>query len=279
MSRNPVGIMQGRLSPQIGDRIQAFPRDTWPQEFERAAGIGFDEIEFIFEADNFQDNPLYTTPGLKEIEKQCRATGVKVSYVCADYFMEQPFIRVAEADRKASVEVLKELIKKCASIGVKGIEIPMVDNARLETTSEKELFVECLRECLPTAETAGVRLGLETSLAPGDFKNLLERIDHPLVEANYDTGNSASLGYDPDEEIATIGGWVHNIHIKDRMLGGGTVPLGQGNTEFPRIFQALAGIPYRGSFILQTARKRDDLKAAREYLAFVRQYIRDYLES
>ena len=27
---NPIGIMQGRLSPPSGGRIQSFPKDTWP---------------------------------------------------------------------------------------------------------------------------------------------------------------------------------------------------------------------------------------------------------
>jgi len=277
MKDNSIGIMQGRLSKPIGNRIQAFPWDAWEEEFKKAADIGFDAIEFIFESDNHENNPLFTTDGLYKIKGVSEETGVQVNYVCADYFMERPFIRVSEESRNKSVEILKHLIKQCARIGIKGIEIPMVDNAKMETLKEEELFIECLRECLPVAEIYNVKLGLETSLNPVDFESLIEKIDHPLIEVNYDTGNSASLGYNTEEEISKLGKWINNVHIKDRLLGGSTVPLGEGNADFDLFFKTLNKISYKGSFILQTARGEDDLEVARKYLAFVKHYIQKYL--
>ena len=189
---NRIGIMQGRLSPPVGGRIQAFPWNAWEKEFKEAAAIGFDEIEFIFEAQDCEGNPLFTTEGLDKIKGVSDETGIQVNYVCADYFMERPFFRVSESDRNQSTETLKYLIKQCAKIGIKGIEIPLVDNSKIETEEEVELLTECLKECLAVAETYNVKLGLETSLNPDDFKALLQRINHPLIGANYDTGNSAT---------------------------------------------------------------------------------------
>ncbi len=31
---NEIGIMQGRLSPRIDGKIQAYPANTWQKEFE-----------------------------------------------------------------------------------------------------------------------------------------------------------------------------------------------------------------------------------------------------
>ena len=270
--------MQGRLSPPINGKIQAFPGNTWEEEFKLAADIGFDEIEFIFESKNYENNPMFTSDGPYKIKKLSEETGVQVNYVCADYFMERPFIRVSEEDKNKSVEILKYLIKQCAQIGIRGIEIPMVDNSKIETKAEKELVIECLKECLLVAETYNIKLGLETSLNPDDFKALIEKINHPLIEANYDIGNSASLGYDTEEEVLTLGKWVNNVHIKDRLLGGGTVPLGEGNANFDLFFKTLNKISYKGSFILQTARGEDDIETAKKNLAFVKDYIRKYLE-
>ena len=50
---------------------------------------------------------------------------------------------------------------------------------------------------------------------------------------------------------------MFNVHIKDRLRGGTTVPLGTGNADFGRIFAALARTGYRGNYILQTARATD----------------------
>jgi len=274
---NKIGIMQGRLSPPVGGRIQAFPWDAWEKEFKGAAAIGFDEIEFIFEAQDCEGNPLFTTEGLDKIKGVSDETGIQVNYVCADYFMERPFFRVSESDRNQSTETLKYLIKQCAKIGIKGIEIPLVDNSKIETEEEVELLTECLKECLAVAETYNIRLVLETSLNPLDFKALLQRINHPLLGANYDTGNSASLGYGPEEEVLKLGKWIDNVHIKDRLLGGGTVPLGEGDTDFDLVFKTLGRISYKGSFILQAARGENELEVAGRYLAFVKHYVQKYL--
>ena len=60
---NPIGIMQGRLSPQATGHLQAFPWKTWELEFERARAIGFDCLEWLFEADSFEKNPIWTRDG------------------------------------------------------------------------------------------------------------------------------------------------------------------------------------------------------------------------
>ena len=52
---------------------------------------------------------------------------------------------------------------------------------------------------------------------------------------NYDIGNSACLGYDPEEEINNYGDRIYNVHIKDRLLHGSTVPLGSGNADIKSI--------------------------------------------
>ena len=67
-------------------------------------------------------------------------------------------------------------------------------------------------------------------------------------------GNSASLDYNPDIEFSNYGFRILNVHVKDRVLKGATVPLGYGNAKFAKIFKQLAMIGYSGNFILQTAR-------------------------
>ena len=48
------------------------------------------------------------------------------------------------------------------------------------------------------------------------------------MRVNYDSGNSASLGYRPRDEFAAYGSRVGSVHLKDRRLGAGTAPLGRG---------------------------------------------------
>ena len=65
MTHKPqVGIMQGRLSNQIGDSIQSFPGVYWKEEFDQASNLGFNTIEWIFDS---HKNPLFHSDAISEI--------------------------------------------------------------------------------------------------------------------------------------------------------------------------------------------------------------------
>jgi hexulose-6-phosphate isomerase len=95
-----------------------------------------------------------------------------------------------------------------------------------------------------------------------------------MLKVNYDTGNSGSLGYRPTEEFAAYGSRIGSVHVKDRILGGGSVPLGNGSTDFPTVFEGLRKVDYCGDFTLQAARGQpgDEVKWARKNLKFLRRF-------
>lgn len=276
---NSIGVMQGRLVPRIDGRIQAFPWRNWQTEFGTAAELGFDAIEFIFEGGEpgIDSHPLLTSSGQAEIRQLVGATGVDVPSICADYFMSEPLFRDSPAQRTRRLNVLRDLIRGAAAVGARLIEIPCVDQSSLTSEAEHDALIAALEAALPLAREQRVNLLLETDLPPHAFAALLSRIDEPEVGANYDTGNSASLGFDTVQEIEAYGDRILNIHIKDRVLHGTTVPLGTGNANFPAFFAALRDRGYDRGFILQTARDPDDVGVARKYLAQVRGWVIEYL--
>jgi len=101
-------------------------------------------------------------------------------------------------------------------------------------------------------------------------------LPHPRIKVNYDAGNSASLGYRPAEEFNAYGSRVGSVHLKDRRLGAGTVPLGEGDADFDELFGALSVVGYRADFILQVARgtEGDELEWARRNVRTARQMMR-----
>lgn len=271
-----IGLMQGRLVPQVDGRIQAFPKEDWREEFMLARKHGFASIEFIFEADDYGRNPLFSAAGRAEIKALIQRSQVPVSAICADYFMDHPFFRTTSAQQEQSMAMLRLLLDAAAEIGVQRVEIPCVDQAAIRTIEEKQQLQSCVSMTLPLAEQRGIEIAFETSLAPEEFREFLERFQHPLVRANYDSGNSASLGFDPVQELTLLGPLIGNIHIKDRLLHGTTVPLGTGNVDFPAIFSTLSAVGYKGPFILQTARDPDHVGTAVRYLEMVRSYVNRY---
>jgi L-ribulose-5-phosphate 3-epimerase len=103
----------------------------------------------------------------------------------------------------------------------------------------------------------------------------LALLPHPLLKANYDSGNSSSLGYAPREEFASYGEQVGSVHIKDRLLGASTVKLGTGDADFPALAESLRKVAYKGDFILQVARgtSGDEVAWAKQNREFVLKHI------
>ena len=247
-------IMQGRLVPPEGDRFQSFPRARWRDEFVLAAKARLNAIEWIFDLYGEDVNPLLSDTGSAEMLALSQQTGIDVRSLCADYFMDKPFLRTTQAERNQLIRKMEWLLARCRPLGISRIVIPFVDNSRIENEDEEAEVISILRTILPAAESNGVELHLETSLGPRAFAHLLERCPYPLVRANYDSGNSASLGYNVREEFAAYGHRIGSVHIKDRRRGGGTVPLGTGDADLPALFRELAALNYGGDHVLQIAR-------------------------
>jgi len=247
-------VMQGRLVPPEDGRFQSFPRKRWRDEFALAAQAGLNAIEWIFDLYGEDVNPLISDTGIAEILSRSQQNGIDVRSLCADYFIERPFLRTTEEERKQLIQKMEWLLSRCNLLGIGRIVIPFVDNSRIENPEEEAQVISILRTILPAAETNGVELHLESSLGPQALAGLLERCPHPFVRANYDSGNSASLGYTVSEELAAYGHRIGSVHVKDRKLGGGTVPLGTGDADLPALFRGLAALGYNGDYVLQIAR-------------------------
>jgi hexulose-6-phosphate isomerase len=128
-----------------------------------------------------------------------------------------------------------------------------------------------LQRILKETSQTGIEIHLETSLAPTRFAELLSKLPDTRLKVNYDSGNSSSLGYSPREEFAAYGERVGSVHIKDRLLGASTVPLGSGDANFAALAEGLRKVAYQGDFILQVARgaSGDEVAWARQNRAFV----------
>ena len=274
---NPVGVMQGRLLPKYQGRYQAHPVGYWQHEFSKAAELGLNCIEFVLDFNDGLLNPLLRADGPDEILLLSEETGVRVTTVCADYFMEAPLHHPDEQTAAQSRCVLQRLLSNGKKLGLTDIVIPCVDQSSLIGGGAIERFVARVRSLEETAEVSGINLSLETDLAPQFFAELLERFDSPRVTVNYDTGNSAALGYDPLEELACYGKKITDIHIKDRKLGGGSVPLGTGDVQFGRFFKALSPLNYKGPFIMQAYRDDEGLAIFKQQLAWLYEQFAEWI--
>ena len=107
-------------------------------------------------------------------------------------------------------------------------------------------------------------------MSPQAFLSLLDRLPFDCITVNYDIGNSASLGFCVETELNAYGHRVTDIHIKDRVLRGGPVPLGTGSANFQQAFSMLKKIQYTGPLIMQAYRDDEGLGVFKEQLAYVK---------
>ena len=269
---NEIGIMQGRLSPRIDGKIQAYPTNTWQKEFEIAQEIGYAAIEWIVEKP-VETNALMTDSGKAEIKKVIASTGVRIDYVCADIFMQQPLVRMTDETKSQNKEYLASILKNAKEVGAIGVEIPFVDNSSIKNETEKQEFIDVMQDAFKLAKDMDLKISLETDLSPIDFKELLENIGLDYIQANYDIGNSASLGFDAREELEAYGLKILNVHVKDRKLGGTTVPLGTGSADIKKVFRKLNEIGYLGGITMQAARGENDISIAKKQLLYTLEII------
>jgi hexulose-6-phosphate isomerase len=218
-----------------------------------------------------------TAGGRREIREIARDLGVQVRSLTGDCFMEAPFYKAEGRERGRRLDQVERVIEASAEIGVEYVVMPLVDNGRLESIRQEEDLRTGFARVAPLLKRAEIRILFESDFQPGRLRQFLEPSDPSLFGINYDVGNSAAMGFDPTEEIGAYGDRILNVHVKDRVLGGSTVPLGQGHAHFGAVFGALKRIGYLGNYILQTARAADgrDVEILCEYRDAVMRWLRE----
>ena len=267
-----IGIMSGRLTKQIDNQIQAFPVLTWKEEFKLAKKIGFSFIEWVLDS---SPNPILTEIGRNQMDSLSKENNIKIKSICCDYFMKNKLFGIDTNSNKKNKNFLINLISICSMMNIRKIEIPLVDSSSIKNENDKLQFIDILNEVISYLPN-NVHIILETDFSPSIFSNFLSNFDKNKIRANYDTGNSASLGFDMEKEFSEYGERISNIHIKDRLLGGETVSLGNGDVDFVKFFSLIKKIKYDDDLVIQGARQDSIMKpeaTCKEYLKFIKKYL------
>jgi L-ribulose-5-phosphate 3-epimerase len=266
-----VGMIQGRLSPMLNNRIQQFPWGTWQNELSVASKNNIKLLEWTIDSFNFFKNPLVDINQWNEIKINTSQNNVLIPSVTCDYFMENP-------PWKSIPSVIKErlilIISGMKNINSEILVIPLVDNSSLLDSNCVETVTKFFNDFIPELTGSKIRIAFESDLNPEKFLAFIDRFDSKYFGINYDIGNSASLDFDSAEEFSVYGPRIINVHVKDRKLNGATVPLGEGNANFLKVFQLLQKNNYQGNLILQTARSiaGKDVEVLIEYKRLVEEW-------
>ena len=249
--------MQGRLCERVDGKIQAFPWRDWESEFPAAAAIDLQLMEWTLDQDHLYKNPLMTSIGQERINALCEQYGMAIPSLTGDCFMQAPFWKTEGTTKAALIEDFLAICRACFAVDIRMIVVPLVDNGRLDDSAQEDRLVEFFLSRRDFFAKNNVQILFECDYRPSELRRFIYRLPTEQFGINYDIGNSAGIGYDPVDEFAAYGERVLNVHVKDRMLHGTTVPLGTGNADFECVFGLLARQNYQGNVIMQTARARE----------------------
>jgi L-ribulose-5-phosphate 3-epimerase len=195
-----------------------------------------------------------------------------------DCFMQVPFWK-AEGQAKTKLkDDFLAICLACSKVGIQMVVVPLVDNGRLDNLAQEDEVVQFLVSQQKFFTDHDLQIIFESDFVPNELRRFIDRLPVHTFGINYDIGNSAALGFDPKDEFAKYGSRVVNVHVKDRLLGGTTVPLKTGAAHFDAVFTELAKVGFQGNFILQTARATDNNHAGvlSTYRDMTLQWIRQY---
>jgi hexulose-6-phosphate isomerase len=249
--------MQGRMSPLVDGQVQAFPKDHWRDEFLLGNKHDIRMMEWTLDYKGLHENPLLTSEGQQEIKRLSGEYSVSIPSLTGDCFMQVPFWKASKVQQESLERDFLAVVDAFSIMGIKYMVVPLVDNGSLGTTQEEEVLVEFMERQIEIFQEKAVIIVFESDFEPPELKRFISQFPIGIFGVNYDTGNSASLGYQFQDEFEAYGDRILNVHLKDRLLGGTTVPLGVGNAKLPETISALERQGYQGNYILQTARAVD----------------------
>lgn len=267
--------MQGRLSKSLTGKIQEFPINSWEKEFELANVLGLRAIEWTLDYAYFKSNPLFNLIEQTNIRYLQDRFSIKIPSITLDCFVEAPFYKHNELTGLASdIDDLLWINKNLQNTDVKILVLPVVAESGVFNKIYLSNLIKCLNGIEKELAKTKRQIAIECEFDISSIATLLSELNPDYFGINFDMGNSASLGHNPEEELSVCSGRLLNIHIKDRLLAGHTVKLGTGDVNFKKIADLLGDQGYAGNMILQAARdfESDETELIASYIDFCRKF-------
>ena len=274
MINDQLGIMQGRLSKSISGKMQEFPEFDWENEFPICEKLNITRLEWTLDSKNLFQNPIFSDQS--RVFKISNFHGVKIDSITLDNFVENPFYtNISPELDDFQIDLFKKIIISLGSSTIKILVLPLVKEACNFNNFNFEILVERLNSLENHLLNSNLKIALECEFSLEKIEYLLSNLSPKLFGINFDMGNSAALGHQPDAEFQIVGQRILNVHIKDRFLHGPTCILGNGSVNFNEVFEHLEKINYKANLIMQTYRNPDffDYNLTSTYIEFINKYL------
>ncbi|NQV31836.1 MAG: sugar phosphate isomerase/epimerase [Phycisphaeraceae bacterium] len=271
---NPIGVSTYSFWQFNGDR-----EDT-AIEFciDQAARMGFDGIELLL-----VQMPSEEKSYLNKLKKRAFHAGLDLM----GFSTHQGYVYPDKARRDENVTKTIHQIELAYQLGIPVMRLntgrwgtsgsfdELMANRGIEPVleghTEDEGFkwvIDCIEQCLPTAEKCGVVLGLENHWGLGrtaeGVKRIVDAIDDPWLMVTLDTGNFLEDPYDQLEALAPM---AIMMQAKTYYGEGKWYTL---DLDYPRIGGIMRDAGYKGYVSLEFEGKADAMEAVPKSLEVLR---------
>ncbi len=239
---------------------------SFEESFQKAKEIGFDGVEVCMGVD-YREHTLWQEGGIDKVKGLAEAAGVEVPSLSPGGFTAYSFMHPTDSTRTEGIAKLQYLAEIAPQLGAKVILVPFFGNGQIEDDHiDAPRFIDGLKAAAETAEKQGIALAVESTLSAEQHQRIIDNVGSSAVGVYYDMGNATGFGYDSPSEIRSLGSAISQMHIKD--TGGNHA--GEGDVDFPAVFDAAHAIGYDSWFVLETPGKDDAVASAAQNLNFVK---------
>ena len=253
-------------TPVIGLYEKAMPEALdWPHKLLTARDAGYAFVEMsIDETDTRLARLDWSEADMKVFREAVIETGVPVPSICLSGHRRYPMGSEDVSERRIAMDMMRKAVELASKLGIRTIQLAGYDvyyspgNVRTRAN-----FLDGLKQAALWAGESQVMLSMEIMDHPlmNSVRHYLEyarKVASPWFSVYPDIGNLSAWGACLDEELSLAGGRITAIHLKDTLAVSGVspgqfknVPFGEGCVDFPYVFSILAGLEYRGPFVIE----------------------------
>lgn len=240
-----------RLPIRKGILLGMLPRNlSYAERCRLAREAGFEELEV-----GTVEDPAEAA----EIKKAAETAGLRIHSVMNQAHWKYPLSAADPEVVERSIKGMETSIENARFWGADVVLlVPAVVNAETGYRQAWERSQRQIRRLLPLAEKHKIVIAVENVwnkflLSPLEFARYVDEFQSPWVRAYFDVGNVVLFGF-PEDWIRTLGSRIVRVHLKDfrfRKRVAEFVNLGEGDVNWPAVYQALAEIGYKGPATLE----------------------------
>jgi L-ribulose-5-phosphate 3-epimerase len=225
-----------------------------------AKSLGFDGVQVSI-GKGTDSLPLANPALQKAYLDESKRVGLPVESLCLEV-LHQNFLK----SDPLGARWVADSVGIARAMNVRVVLLPFFNKGSLTSTDEMDKVGDILKEIAPSAEKAGVILGLEDTISARDNVRIMDRTKSSAVLTYYDVGNSTGNGFDVLEEIRWLGrDRICEIHLKDNPNY-----LGHGKIDFKAVIDTLADIGFDHWAQLETVSPVSVDEDMRKNLAYIR---------